>query len=340
MGNVIAAGQGQHPARQVSLGAGIPLSVPCTNVNKVCASGMKTIMFGAQSIMLGHQDVIVAGGFESMSNVPFYVPGARKGFKYGHAQFVDGLLHDGLWDVYDNVHMGHCGEVCAEKQNISRAEQDEYAIQSFKRAVRATETGLFKNEIVPVPIPQRKGDPVMVTTDEQFTKVDFNKMAQLKSPFKKDGSVTAANSSSLNDGASAVVLMSASKAKSLGLKPLAKIRGFADAECEPVNFTIAPALAIPKALKRAGLETSDIQFWEINEAFSVVALANMKLLGLKHEAVNVNGGAVALGHPIGASGNRIVTSLINILQQKDAKLGCAAICNGGGGASAIIIERL
>jgi len=297
-------------------------------------------MFGSQSIALGHQDVIVAGGFESMSNIPFYIPNARKGFRYGHGQFLDGLIHDGLWDVYNNVHMGNCGEICAETHNISRADQDAFATASFKRAANATETGLFKAEIVPVPVPQKKGDPVLITKDEQFTKVDFNKLSQLKSPFKKDGSVTAANSSSINDGASAVILMSAQKARSLGLKPLARIRGFADAECEPVHFTTAPSVAIPKALKQAGLSASDVNFWEINEAFAVVALANMKLLGIKHDQLNVNGGAVALGHPIGCSGNRIVTTLLHVLQQKEAKIGCAAICNGGGGASAIVIERL
>eukprot|EP01087_Luapelamoeba_hula_P018402 TRINITY_DN591_c0_g1_i1.p1 TRINITY_DN591_c0_g1~~TRINITY_DN591_c0_g1_i1.p1 ORF type:complete len:423 (-),score=77.86 TRINITY_DN591_c0_g1_i1:113-1381(-) len=340
LGNVISAAQGQNPARQASLGAGLPISAPVTNINKVCASGMKAVQFAAQSIMLGHQDVIVAGGFESMSNIPYYVPNMRKGVKFGNTQLLDGLIHDGLWDVYGNVHMGNCGEVCAEKHNISRAEQDEFAITSYKRTAAATQAGLFKDEIVGVTVPQKKGGPAMITEDEEYKKVDFDKVPKLKPAFKKDGTVTAANSPSLNDGASALIIMSAAKAKELGLKPLAKIRGFADAELEPVDFTVAPAQAVPKALKMAGIDIKDVDYWEINEAFSVVGLANMRLLGISHDKLNVNGGAVAMGHPIGMSGARIVTALTHILKQKNAKIGCAAICNGGGGASAIVLERL
>jgi len=340
MGNVIAAGQGQHPARQASLGAGIPTSVPCTNINKVCSSGMKAIMIGASSIMLGHQDIIVAGGFESMSNIPYYVLGARKGLKFGHSSLQDGLILDGLWDVYNQVHMGMAGEETAIKQGISREQQDEYTEMTYRRAQKAIEEGRYTDQIVGVPVPQKKGDTITITEDEEPKKVDFDKMKKLKSAFKKDGSITAANSSKLNDGASAVVLMSGAKAKELGLKPLARIRGFADAECAPLDFTIAPSVAIPKALSRAGVEQSKVDFFEINEAFAVVALANMKLLGIPKEKINVDGGAVALGHPIGCSGARIVTALAHILRQREGKIGVASICNGGGGASAIVIERL
>jgi len=285
LGNVIAAGQGQHPARQASLGAGIPISVPCTNLNKVCASGMKAIMIGASSIMLGQQEVIVAGGFESMSNAPHYVLSARKGTnKFGHSQLLDGLIHDGLWDVYNNVNMGVAAEDTAVKQNITRAQQDEYTIDSYKRAARAVAEGLFKEEIVGVSVPQKKGEPLFVTEDEEYKRVDFEKLRKLKSVFKDGGSITAASSSKLNDAASATVLMSAAKAKELGVKPLAKILGFADAECAPLEFTIAPSLAIPKALKNAGITQKQVDYWEINEAFSVVALANMKVPILKNKA--------------------------------------------------------
>jgi acetyl-CoA C-acetyltransferase len=341
LGNVVSAGIGQAPARQASLGAGIPENVPCTTINKVCASGMKSIVYGAQSIALGQSNVVVTGGFESMSNIPFYLLGARKGFKYGHTQLTDGVLHDGLTDAYSHEHMGMCGDACATKHNISRKEQDDFAVLSYKRAAEATEKGYFKNELVSVTIPQKKGDPIVVSEDEEYKKVKFDKIPKLPPAFKKDGTVTAANASSLNDGASALVLMSAAKASALGLKPLARIRGYADAERAPVEFTVAPADAIPKALKNAGIDDpKSVDLWEINEAFSVVVLANAKLLNLPIEKVNVHGGAVALGHPIGASGARIVTTLVHALHQRGGKLGVAAICNGGGGATALVVERL
>ncbi len=340
MGNVVSAGLGQAPARQASIGAGIGYNVPCTTVNKVCASGMKAVMFGAQSIMLGMNDIVVAGGMESMSNIPYYVPKARFGYKYGHGQMLDGLMHDGLWEPYHQFPMGSCADNTAKEMNISREEQDEYAINSYKRTSAATESGKFKDEIIPVAIPQRKGDPIMMDTDEEFKNVDFAKIPGLRPVFNKDGSVTAANASTINDGASALILVSAKKLKELGLKPLAKIRGFADAAQEPIWFTTAPSEAIPKAIKHAGLKASDVDFYEINEAFSVVALANNKKLGLDASVVNVNGGAVALGHPLGASGARIITTLNSVLHQNNGTIGVAGICNGGGGASAIVIEKV
>ncbi|GHE69067.1 MULTISPECIES: acetyl-CoA C-acyltransferase [Roseivirga] len=340
MGNVVSAGLGQAPARQAALGAGIGHEVPCTTINKVCASGMKSVMLAAQSIMLGQQEVIVAGGMESMSNIPYYIPKARYGYKYGNGELVDGLLKDGLWEVYNGFPMGNCADNTAREMNISREEQDEYAINSYKRAAAATEQGKFKSEIIPVEIPQRKGDPVIMDEDEEFRNVFFDKIPALRPVFSKEGTVTAANASTINDGASAMVLMSKEKAEELGVKPLAKIRGFADAAQDPLWFTTAPALAIPKAMKLAGVSKEEVDFYEINEAFSVVAIANNKTLELDSAKVNVNGGAVALGHPLGASGNRIVTTLCHVLEQNDGKIGVAGICNGGGGASAIVIEKM
>ncbi len=340
MGNVVSANLGQAPARQAARSAGIPDSVPCTTVNKVCASGMKCIMFGAQSIMLGHNDIVVAGGMENMSAVPYYVPNARWGYKYGDSSLVDGLSKDGLLDVYDQCAMGVFADRTGAKYNISREDQDAFAISSYKRSAASTEAGLFKAEIVGVPVPQRKGDPILVTEDEEFKKVMFDKIPGLRPAFTKDGTVTAANASTINDGASALVLVSAKKLKELNLKPLARIVSFADAEQEPAWFTTTPAIAAPKALKRAGLKKEDIDFFEVNEAFSVVALAFEKLMEIDHEKTNVFGGAVSLGHPLGASGARIVTTLNNVLHQRDGRYGLAAICNGGGGASALILEKV
>lgn len=340
MGNVVSAGLGQAPARQAALGAGISNEVPCTTINKVCASGMKSVMLAAQSIMLGLQDVIVAGGMESMSNIPYYIPKARYGYKYGNGELIDGLLNDGLWEVYNQFPMGNCADNTAKEMNISREAQDEYAINSYKRAAAATEAGKFKGEIIPVEIPQRKGDPIIMDEDEEFRNVFFDKIPALRPVFSKDGTVTAANASTINDGASAMVLMSKEKAEALGVKPIAKILGFADAAQDPLWFTTAPAKAIPKAMSNAGVSKEDVDFYEINEAFSVVALANNQELGLDADKVNVNGGAVALGHPLGASGNRIVTTLCSVLEQNNGKIGVAGICNGGGGASAIVIEKM
>ena len=340
MGNVVSANVGQAPARQASRYAGLPDSTVCTTVNKVCASGMKTVQLASQAIMLGHRDTIVAGGMESMSNIPYYLPKARTGYRLGHGQLVDGLVGDGLWDVYNNQHMGMCAEKCATDYSISREEQDAYAIESFKRVMNAHEKGLFKDEIIGVEIKGRKGIEV-VDEDDNFVGVKIEKMPSLKPVFKReDGTVTAANASTINDGAASMVVMSEEKAKSMGLKPLARILGFADAEQNPVDFTTAPSLAVPLALKQAGMSMSDMEYHEINEAFAVVALANMKLLNLDHAKVNVNGGAVGLGHPIGMSGARIIGSLYSVLKQNDATFGTASICNGGGGASAIVIERL
>jgi len=339
LGNVCSAGLGQAPARQAALFAGLPNTVPCTTVNKVCASGLKSVMFAAQSVMLGQQDCVVAGGFESMSNIPYYIEKAREGYRYGHGEIVDGLLKDGLWDVYDNHHMGMCAEKCATDYTITREQQDAYALESYRRAADATENGRFKNEICPVTVPNRKGD-IVVSEDEEFKRISVSKVPGLRPAFKKDGSVTAANASTLNDGASALIIMSAAKAKAEGLTPLARIRGFGDAAGAPVDFTTAPSLAVPVALQNAGMSLSDLEYHEVNEAFSVVALANAQILGMDLDRVNVNGGAVALGHPIGSSGGRILTTLINVLQQKDASVGCASICNGGGGAAALIIERI
>lgn len=340
MGNVISSGLGQAPARQAAIGAGLGYNVPCTTVNKVCASGMKSVMFGAQSIMLGINDVVVAGGMESMSNVPYYIPKARFGYKYGHGQMLDGLMHDGLWEAYHGFPMGSCADNTAKEMNISREAQDEYAINSYKRAAAATEDGKFKDEIIPVEIPQRKGDPIIMSEDEEYKNVSFDKIPALRPVFNKDGTVTAANASTINDGSSALVLVSKKKLDELGVKPLAKIIGFADAAQEPLWFTTAPSEAIPRAIKHAGLTASDVDFYEINEAFAVVALANNQKLGLDAEKVNVNGGAVALGHPLGTSGARIITTLHSVLAQNNGRIGVAGICNGGGGASAIVIEKV
>ncbi len=340
MGNVVSANLGQAPARQAAIAAGIPYEVPCTTVNKVCASGMKSVMFAAQSIMLGQQDIIVAGGMESMSNIPYYLPKARFGYKYGGGELVDGLEKDGLFEAYYKFAMGNCADHTAKEMNISREEQDEYAISSYKRVAAATESGYFSQEIVPIEVPQRKGDPLKIEDDEEFKRVDFDKIPSLRPVFSKEGTVTAANASTINDGASALVLMSKKKVEKLGLKPIAKIRGFADAAQDPLWFTTSPSLAIPKAMKLAGISQSDVDFFEINEAFSAVAIANNRQLKLDSDKVNVFGGAVALGHPLGCSGARILTTLNNVLHQKDGSIGVAAICNGGGGASAMVIERL
>ena len=340
MGNVVSANLGQAPARQAAIGAGIGYNVPCTTVNKVCASGMKSVMFGAQSIMLGWNDVVVAGGMESMSNIPYYIPKARFGYKYGKGELVDGLEKDGLYEVYNRFAMGNCADHTAKEMKITREEQDAYAIRSYQRAAATTEAGHFKDEIVPVEMPQRKGDPLIIQEDEEYKKVNFEKIPALRPVFSEDGTVTAANASTINDGASALVLVSENKLKSLGLHPIAKIRGFADAAQDPLWFTTSPALAIPKAMERAGVSKDEVDFFEINEAFAAVAIANNRLLELDPEQVNVFGGAVALGHPLGCSGARIIATLNNVLQQKKGNVGVAGICNGGGGASAIVIERL
>jgi acetyl-CoA C-acetyltransferase len=339
-GNVIGAGLGQAPATQVAVAAGLGYNIPCTLVNKVCASGMKAIMLGAQSIMLGHNDVVLAGGMESMSNIPYYLMKARYGYKYGNGELLDGLTYDGLTDVYNQCAMGVCADNTAKEMNISRADQDAYAINSYKRSAASWAAGRFKDEIVPVEIVGRKGDTTLFAEDEEYKNVNFDKIPGLKPVFTKEGTVTAANASTINDGAAAVVLMSKEKAKELGLTPIAKIRGFADAAQDPMWFTTSPALAIPKAMKMAGVEKSDIGYYEINEAFSAVAIANNMKLGLDPEKVNVNGGAVALGHPLGASGARITITLASVLKQNNANMGVAGICNGGGGASAIVLERV
>ena len=339
-GNVCSANLGQAPARQAALKAGIPISVPCTTVNKVCSSGIKTVMIGAQAIMTGQQDIIVAGGMESMSNVPYYVPDARWGSKYGNRTLVDGLAKDGLTDAYDGQAMGICADATAEKYNISRETQDEYAISSYQRAAEATSQGWFKDEIIPVAVPQRKGDPLMVTEDEEYKRVKFEKIPSLRPAFTKGGTVTAANASTINDGASAIILVSKRKAEELGLKPLAKIVAFADAAQEPQWFTTAPTIAAPRALERAGMTMQDVDYFEVNEAFSVVSLACAQEVEVEREKMNVFGGSVSIGHPLGASGARILTTLNNVLTHKDATVGMAAICNGGGGASALIIEKV
>jgi acetyl-CoA C-acetyltransferase len=339
-GNVISAGLQQAPATQVAVGAGLGYNIPCTLINKVCASGMKAIMLGTQSIMLGQSDVAVAGGMESMSNIPYYLLKARYGFKYGDGQLLDGLTYDGLTDVYNHCAMGVCADNTAKDMNISRQDQDNYAISSYKRSAAAWAAGKFKDEIVPLEITGKKGDVTLFSEDEEYKNVNFEKIPGLKPVFTKEGTVTAANASTINDGAAAVVLISAAKAKELGLTPIAKILGFADAAQDPMWFTTTPSLAIPKAMKMAGVEKNDVGYYEINEAFSAVALANNKLLGLDPEKVNVNGGAVALGHPLGASGARITITLANVLKQNNSSIGIAGICNGGGGASAIVIERL
>lgn len=339
MGNVLSANLGQAPATQAAKFAGLG-DIPSTTINKVCASGTKAVMLAAQSIALGINDIVVAGGMESMSNVPFYLDKARQGYKLGHQQVTDGLIRDGLWDVYNDYHMGNAAELCASSCNISREEQDAFAIESYQRAQAAYEKGLFKEEIVGVEIPGRAGAVTIVSEDEEFRAVKFDKIPTIKPVFKKDGTVTAANASTLNDGASAMVLMSEEKALALGLKPLAKIIGYADAQQAPEWFTTAPSKAIPRALANAGINADQVDYYEINEAFSVVALANNQALKLDANKVNVNGGAVALGHPLGSSGCRIIVTLLSVLKQNNGKIGVASICNGGGGASAIVIEKM
>jgi acetyl-CoA C-acetyltransferase len=340
VGNVLSAGLGQAPATQIAVAAGLGYNTPCTIVNKVCASGMKAIMLGAQSIMTGQNDVVLAGGTESMSNIPFYLLKARTGYKYGNSELIDGLQYDGLTDVYNHCAMGVCADNTAKEMNISRATQDQYAIDSYKRAASAWAAGKFNNEVIGVEITDRKGNKTVFAEDEEYKNVNFDKIPGLKPAFTKDGTVTAANASTLNDGAAAVVLMSKEKALELGIKPLAKIRGFADAAHDPMWFTTAPSLAIPKAMQHAGVIAADVDFYEINEAFSAVAIANNIKLGIDQAKVNVNGGAVAIGHPLGASGARISITLINVLKQNKGSIGVAGICNGGGGASALVIENL
>lgn len=340
MGNVLQAGEGQAPARQVAIGAGLPISTAATTINKVCASGMKAVTMGAQAIKAGDVEILVAGGMENMSMVPHYLDG-RNGVKLGEIKMQDGLLKDGLTDVYNKQHMGVCAELCAKENNISREEQDAFAVQSYERSAAAWAAGKFREEVVPVSIPQRKGEPVLFSEDEEYKAVKFDKIPALPTVFQKEnGTVTAANASTLNDGASALILMSAEKAAGLGIKPLARIVSYADAAVEPERFTTAPSKALPLALKKAGLSKDEIDFFELNEAFSVVGLANSKILGLDPAKVNVNGGAVSLGHPLGSSGSRILVTLINVLKQNNGKYGAAAICNGGGGATAVVIENL
>lgn len=340
MGCVLQANLGQAPARQASMLAGLPDNVVCTTVNKVCASGMKSIAFAAQSIMYGDADIVVAGGMENMSLVPHYLPAMRWGNKYGNTQVIDGLAKDGLTDVYKDYPMGSAAELCARECNISREEQDAYAIESYKRSQSAVDNGRFAEEVIPVEVPQRKGDALMVTKDEEPFNVKFDKIPELKSAFEKGGSVTAANASTMNDGAAALVLMSKEKADELGLKPIGKIRSFADAEQAPEWFTTTPSIALPKAVSKAGLKMEDIEYAELNEAFSVVGIVNTQKMKLDPAKVNVNGGAVSLGHPLGCSGARIIVTLLNVLKQNNAKIGAAGICNGGGGASAMVIESL
>lgn len=339
-GNVISAGLGQAPATQVAVGAGLGYNIPCTLVNKVCASGMKAIMVGAQSIMLGQNDIVVAAGAESMSNIPYYLHKARYGYKYGNGELLDGLTYDGLTDVYNHCAMGVCADNTAKEMNITRNDQDTYAINSYKRSAAAWAAGKFKDEVIPVEITGRKGEVTLFAEDEEYKNVNFDKIPGLRAVFTKDGTVTAANASTINDGAAAVILMSKEKAKELGISPIAKIRGFADAAQDPMWFTTTPALAIPKAMKMAGVDKGDVDYYEINEAFSAVAIANNIKLGIDPDKVNVNGGAVALGHPLGASGARITITLAHVLKQNNASIGVAGICNGGGGASAIVIERV
>lgn len=338
MGNVVQAGNGQAPARQAALGAGIPTSVPCTTVNKVCASGMKAVMQAAQAISLGDISIAVAGGMENMSLIPHYLH-LRQGQKFGPAQMEDGLQKDGLVDAYDQNAMGASADFCAKEHNFSREQQDQFAIQSYERSRKAWESGKYDSEIVPVEVPQRKGEPVVVNEDEEYKNVKMDKISSLRPAFSKDGTVTAANASTINDGAAALVLMSREKAEELGLKVLASIKSFADAATEPKWFTTAPSKALPKAVDRAGINLKDVDYFEFNEAFAVVGLVNMKLLGLKDHNVNVNGGSVSLGHPLGCSGARIIVTLLNVLEQNNGKIGAAAVCNGGGGASAIVVER-
>jgi acetyl-CoA C-acetyltransferase len=339
MGNVLQAGVGQAPARQAALGAGLGKNVPCTTVNKVCASGMKSIMLGAQSILAGDNHVVVVGGMENMSQTPHYLDG-RNGTKFGNIGMLDGITKDGLLDVYSKVPMGNCAELCATKYEITRADQDAFAVASYQRAAAAWQEGRFAEEVVGVSVPQRKGDPIIVQEDEEYKNVFLDKIPSLRPAFEKEGTITAANASTLNDGASALILVSEEAVQKYGLQPIAKIVSYADAAQEPEWFTTAPSLAIPKALEKAGLTTADIDYWELNQAFAVVGLANMKILGLDPAKVDVNGGAVALGHPLGNSGSRIIVTLLHVLKQKGAKLGGAGICNGGGGASAMVVELL
>jgi acetyl-CoA C-acetyltransferase len=338
MGNVVQAGVGQAPARQAAIYAGLSSEVACTTINKVCASGMKAVMMGAQAIMCGDAEIVVAGGMENMSLIPHYLH-LRNGIKFGPTSMIDGLQKDGLSDAYDHNAMGVFADLCAAEYKISREAQDNFAIQSYERSAKAWEKGKFNNEVIPVAIPQRKGDPIIVDKDEEFTNVKLDKIPSLNPVFTKDGTVTAANASTINDGAAALILMSEEKAIALGLKPLAYIKGYADAAQEPKWFTTAPAKALPKALAKAGIKQSEVDFFEFNEAFAVVGLANAQILGIDNHKINVNGGAVSLGHPLGCSGARIIVTLLNVLEQNNAKIGAAAICNGGGGASAIVIER-
>jgi acetyl-CoA acetyltransferase family protein len=339
MGNVVQAGEGQAPARQAAIYAGLPNSVACTTVNKVCASGMKAVMLGTQAILCGDAEIIVAGGMENMSLIPHYT-NLRTGTKFGPTTMIDGIQKDGLVDAYDNNAMGVCADLCASEYKFTREDQDKAAIQSYERSAKAWDNGNFDEEVVPVSVPQRKGDPIIVSKDEEFTNVKLDKIPSLNPVFTKDGTVTAANSSTINDGAAAVILMTEEKALSLGLKPLAYIRSYADAAQEPKWFTTTPSIAVPKALKKAGLTVTDVDYFEFNEAFAVVGLANGKILGIDDTKLNVNGGAVSLGHPLGCSGVRIIVTLLNVLEQNNGKIGAAAICNGGGGASAIVIERI
>ena len=338
MGNAVQAGVGQSPARQAAMGAGIPDTVSCTTLNKVCSSGMKAVMNAAQAISLGDADIIVAGGMESMSNIPHYLR-IRNGQKFGPSTMEDGMQIDGLIDVYENAAMGACADACATKYDFSREEQDAFAIQSYERSAKAWSDGKFDNEVIPVSVPQRRGEPVIFSEDEEYKNVKMEKIPALRPAFSKDGTVTAANASTINDGAGAMILMSGDKAADLGLTPLATIRSYADAAHEPIWFTTAPSKALPKALAKAGIALEDVDYFELNEAFAVVGLANMKILGLNDSNINVNGGAVSLGHPLGCSGVRILITLLNVLEQNNAKIGAAAICNGGGGASAMVIER-
>lgn len=340
MGNVLQANLGQAPARQAAMEAGLSNTIPCTTINKVCSSGMKSIMIAAQSIMCSDNDIVIAGGMENMSLVPHYLNNSRKGQKLGDMKLTDGLVKDGLTDVYNKTHMGLCAETCASEMNFSREEQDLFAINSYKKSAKSWNENKFSNEIVSVEIPQRKGDNIIVNEDEEFKKVNLEKIPNLRPVFSKDGTITAANASTINDGASALILMSLEKAKELKIRPIAKIISYADAAQEPEWFTTAPSQAIPKALKKAKLTKSDVDYYELNEAFSVVGLANIKLLEIESKNVNVNGGAVSLGHPLGSSGSRIVVTLINVLKQNNGKIGVAGICNGGGGASAIVIESV
>ncbi|MAQ31886.1 MAG: acetyl-CoA C-acyltransferase [Flavobacteriales bacterium] len=339
MGNVISSGLGQAPAKQAAINAGISQNTPCTTINKVCSSGMKAIMIAAQSITIGDNDIVVAGGMENMSSIPFYLNDIRNGKKLGHSKIQDGLLVDGLTDVYDNVHMGVCAEICADEMNISREDQDDFALKSYEKSAKAWKNGFFKNEVVEVKIETRKGDKI-INEDEEFNNINIDKFKKLRAVFKKEGTVTAGNASTINDGAACIILMSKEKAEELAIKPIAKIISYADASQEPKWFTTTPTKALENVIKKAKLEKNDIDYWELNEAFSVVGIANIKKLNINPEKVNVNGGAVSLGHPLGCSGARILVTLINTLESRNAKIGAAGICNGGGGASAMIIENL